>query len=111
MSMHREPQFHAATASTGHGIHAGQRPQAARIRPDFAGDERQLAWDERRATVSDASADNAEDAPGGDGSDAGLEDAARNEHEYLRRRLREELKREPTEEELNEWLRQHTEGH
>ena len=46
-----------------------------------------------------------------DTEDAGLEDAARDEHEYLRRRLREELNREPTEEELDEWLRQHTEGY
>ena len=44
-------------------------------------------------------------------ADASLEEAVRQEHEYLRKRLREELKREPTEEELNEWLRQHTEGY
>jgi hypothetical protein len=43
--------------------------------------------------------------------DEGLDDAVRDEHEYLRRRLRDELKREPTEEELDEWLRQHTEGY
>lgn len=46
-----------------------------------------------------------------DNTDAGLEDAARTEHEYLRQRLREELQREPTEQELDEWLRQHTEGY
>ena len=112
MSMHRQPQSHdAAPASAGRGSHAGERPQAARIRPDSDWDERQLDWDKRRAAASEASADHAEDAPDGDDADAGLEDAARNEHEYLRRRLRDELKREPTEEELNEWLRQHTEGH
>ena len=44
-------------------------------------------------------------------ADAGLDDAARNEREYVRSRLREELKREPTDEELDEWLRQHTEGY
>ena len=44
-------------------------------------------------------------------TDAPLEEAVRQEHEYLRKRLREELQREPTEEELNEWLRQHTEGY
>ncbi|HYY57498.1 MAG TPA: hypothetical protein VE842_09200 [Pyrinomonadaceae bacterium] len=43
--------------------------------------------------------------------DPGLEDVARTEHEYLRKRLSEELGREPTEEEMDEWLRQHTEGH
>ena len=40
-----------------------------------------------------------------------LKDVAETEHEYLQERLREELAREPTEEELNEWLRQHTEGY
>ncbi|MDQ3753356.1 MAG: hypothetical protein M3371_01320 [Acidobacteriota bacterium] len=44
-------------------------------------------------------------------ADEGLEDAARDEQDYLRRRLRDELGREPTEEELNEWLRRHTEGY
>ena len=46
-----------------------------------------------------------------DGADAPLDDAAQSEREYVRGRLREELKREPTEEELDEWLRQHTEGY
>jgi len=40
-----------------------------------------------------------------------LEDVAETEHAYLHERLREELAREPTEEELNEWLRRHTEGY
>ena len=40
-----------------------------------------------------------------------LEEIARKEREYVRGRLREELKREPTEEEMDEWLRQQTEGH
>ena len=46
-----------------------------------------------------------------EGEDTSLENAAQTEQEYLRRRLREELKREPTQEELDEWLRQHTEGY
>ncbi len=46
-----------------------------------------------------------------DQTDTSLEDAAQHEQEYLRERLRDELKREPTETELNEWLRQHTEGY
>ena len=46
-----------------------------------------------------------------EGGDAPLDDAARGEREYVRRRLREELQREPTENELDEWLRQHTEGY
>jgi len=41
----------------------------------------------------------------------GLSDAARAEHEFLHERLRQDLGREPTEEELDEWLRQHTEGY
>jgi hypothetical protein len=57
--------------------------------------------------------DENKDAPmaeGADGDDK-LEDIAQTEHEYLHERLREELGREPTEEELDEWLRQHTEGY
>jgi hypothetical protein len=42
---------------------------------------------------------------------APLDDAARSEREYVRERLREELKREPTDVELDEWLRRHTEGY
>ena len=40
-----------------------------------------------------------------------LKDVAQTEHEYLHERLRAELGREATEEELDEWLRQHTEGY
>ena len=40
-----------------------------------------------------------------------LEDAARGERDYVRERLRAELGREPTEQELDEWLRDHTEGY
>jgi hypothetical protein len=40
-----------------------------------------------------------------------LEHVAQTEHEYLHQRLQEDLGREPTEEELDEWLRQHTEGY
>ncbi|MCA1567785.1 MAG: hypothetical protein LC803_19495 [Acidobacteria bacterium] len=56
--------------------------------------------------------DAAEESPEtvGDG-DASLEETAEREREYLRGRLRDELGREPTEEELNEWLREHTEGY
>lgn len=46
-----------------------------------------------------------------DGLDSELEQVAKTEHEYLHERLRTELGREPTEEELDEWLRQHTEGY
>ncbi len=55
------------------------------------------------------SADNKENAPTANSPE--LEDVAETEHKYLHERLREELAREPTEEELNEWLRQHTEGY
>ncbi len=40
-----------------------------------------------------------------------LKEVAQTEHEYLHERLRAELGREPTAEELDEWLRQHTEGY
>ncbi|MCA1814939.1 MAG: hypothetical protein LC746_00765 [Acidobacteria bacterium] len=55
------------------------------------------------------------DAPRGDDGDAGgdatLEDAALREQDYLRGRLRDELGREPSDEELREWQREHTEGY
>lgn len=43
--------------------------------------------------------------------DESLDEAARDERQYVRRRLREDLGHEPTEEEVDEWLRQHTEGY
>lgn len=46
-----------------------------------------------------------------DTADTPLEDAARSEREYVRQRLREELQREPTDEEVDQWLRRHTEGY
>ncbi len=54
-----------------------------------------------------ASANDATDERAGNS----LADAARDEQSYARERLREELKREPTEDEINEWLREHTEGY
>ncbi|HEY0004909.1 MAG TPA: hypothetical protein VGB17_08865 [Pyrinomonadaceae bacterium] len=44
-------------------------------------------------------------------TDPELEDVARRERDYVRQELREELEREPTEEEVDQWLRQHTEGY
>ena len=56
-----------------------------------------------------------ENDSGGSGSEEEvheeLGDLAAGEHDYLHQRLREELGREPTEAELDEWLRQHTEGY
>jgi len=54
-----------------------------------------------------------DEAPGtdGGGADDSLEDGALKEREFMRERLRAELKRDPTEEELNDWLRRHTEGY
>jgi hypothetical protein len=54
------------------------------------------------------SGDIPEDGPGADDS---LEDVARGEREYVRERLRHELNREPTEEEIDDWLQRHTEGY
>ena len=64
----------------------------------------------RRRVAARPSEESRGDEPG-DAADSSLEDAARVEQEYLRERLRDELKREPTEEELSEWLREHTEGY
>ena len=46
-----------------------------------------------------------------DGTGGTLDEVARREREDMRPRLRDELGREPTEEELDEWLRRHTEGY
>lgn len=46
----------------------------------------------------------------GEGDDS-LSDAAETERDYVRQRLRAELGREPSEEEVDEWLRRHTEGY
>ena len=46
-----------------------------------------------------------------DGASDTLDEVARREREDMRPRLRDELGREPTEEELDEWLRRHTEGY
>ena len=50
----------------------------------------------------------------GDESSVGhdtLADASRDEREFAADRLREELNRDPTDEEIDEWLRHHTEGY
>ena len=52
-----------------------------------------------------------EEAPEPEQGDASLDDAAKGEREYVRRRLRDETGREPSEEEVDEWLRRHTEGY
>ncbi len=67
--------------------------------------------DRRRPIFNAASEENSETVKSDDGGDATLEDVAAREQEYLRQRLRDELGREPTEAELNEWLREHTEGY
>ena len=49
----------------------------------------------------------ADETAGGDT----LADAARDEREVAASRLREELNRDPTDAEIDEWLRHHTEGY
>lgn len=70
----------------------------------------EISWVDRNAFTKRCDASSEEDA-GTDELETPLDDAAQSEREYVRRRLREELKREPTEDELDEWLRQHTEGY
>ncbi|HYO92512.1 MAG TPA: hypothetical protein VEQ40_12785 [Pyrinomonadaceae bacterium] len=52
-----------------------------------------------------------DETPSAGEEDDSLSDAAENERNYVRRRLRDELGREPSEEEVDEWLRRHTEGY
>ena len=49
----------------------------------------------------------ADETTGGDT----LADAARDERKVAARRLRDDLNRDPTDAEIDEWLRQHTEGY
>jgi hypothetical protein len=49
--------------------------------------------------------------PGTEDADGSLEETARREEDYVRERLRGELGRDPSDEELREWLREHTEGY
>ncbi len=48
---------------------------------------------------------------GGEEDDDSLEDVARHEREYMKNRLRDELSREPNEQETDEYIRQQTEGY
>jgi hypothetical protein len=64
-----------------------------------------------RGSGPDACFSSAGENPTSEEEQPGLEDAARTERDYLRQRLRKELGHEPTEQELDEWLRQHTEGY
>ena len=82
--------------------------------PVFGVIAREVFWADAGRAASPGGA--SEEEPSGDvsggGGDAGtLEDVARREREYLRGRLREELGREPSGEEVDEWLREHTEGY
>ena len=45
------------------------------------------------------------------GGDDSLQGLVRDEHEHARERLTQELGRDPTEDEIDEWLRQQTEGY
>jgi hypothetical protein len=87
---------------------AGDRRQLIII-----GEEANLAIEISLATaeVQVMSVEDKENKVEGADSNGKLEDVAKTEHEYLHQRLRDELGREPTEEELDEWLRQHTEGY
>ena len=74
-----------------------------------------LSRDERRDAPGEVCASDllaADQSPDeADGASDTLDDVARREREDMRPRLRDELGREPTEEELDEWLRRHTEGY
>jgi hypothetical protein len=45
------------------------------------------------------------------GGDDSLQTLARDEHDYAREQLSRELGREPTEDEIDDWLRRQTEGY
>ena len=51
------------------------------------------------------------DAEQSENSQDDLTDVARDEREFVKQSLKDELGREPSEEEVNEWLREHTESY
>jgi hypothetical protein len=92
------------SSSTDEGLFTPDRSPWKDAPDDFVVCERWCA-----VALADRAASSSEEMP--EETDAPLEDAARAEREYVRQRLRAELGREPTEEEVDEWLRQHTEGY
>jgi hypothetical protein len=52
-----------------------------------------------------------QESEGTTGGGESLEDAARDERKVAAGRLREELGHDPSDEEIDEWLRHHTEGY
>ncbi len=78
-----------------------------------------VPWKKKDSGSMDKAAAKVERAPlavqqtpfGKDEDKGGLEEAFEKERDDMRERLRGELKREPTEKELDEWLQQHTEGY
>ncbi len=78
-----------------------------------------LPWKKEDSGSANKDAANIEGKPlamrqtssGKDEDKGGLEEAFEKERDDMRERLRGELKREPTEKELDEWLQQHTEGY
>ena len=80
----------------------------------ITGEESRLAIETSLATaeVQVMTLEDEDNPPAGVSESEGeLEGVAQTEHDYLHQRLREDLGREPTEAELDEWLRQHTEGY
>lgn len=62
--------------------------------------------------MSDSSESGPRDGAAAEGQGGeSLADAARDEREVAAGRLRDELGRDPSDEEIDEWLRHHTEGY
>jgi hypothetical protein len=93
------------SSSTDHGLFTPGRSQWRDAPAYFA--VREICHD----VVASPTVSSSGETPDEQDTGTPLEDAARAEREYVRQRLREELQREPTEEEVDEWLRQHTEGY
>jgi hypothetical protein len=66
----------------------------------------ETSLDTREVTIMGNKAEHIEE-----GAFNGLNEAARDEQEFVRQTLQEKLGREPTEDEVNEWLREHTESY
>ena|ERR1051326_3334211 len=99
------------TGRTAEGLHGARVCNAPRVGPNIAG-KTTRGEDEKVADAHEHSGEVETRGQDVDGSgDESLEAAARDERELARERLGAELGREPSDEEVDKWLSEQTEGY
>jgi hypothetical protein len=89
---------------------AAARTAYHRSKPNQTDEEDKRLADTPEPPHADADTSSVETGAGGGGDDS-LQDLAREQLELARERLTRELGREPTEDEIDDWLRRQTEGY